>query len=145
MVHHDGEEIGQRFAISNLQAKDQANLTLEEINKGPRLKDDVAFVLLIVIFPHMVTMFNKIDNLLGLDAILNGESTGLGNHASQQHGINIGKVIVEEIIDRSNKVRWNLPLDATYVYYKVALILYKIDIYTTIWANKLFPLRICHN
>ncbi len=140
MVQHDGEEIRHGFTINNLQAKDQANLTLEEINKGPCLKDDVAFTLLIVISPHIVTMFNRIYNLFGLDVILNGESIGLGNRASE-HGINIGKVVVEEIINHSNRKRWNLPLDATYVHYKVASTLYKIDIYTTIWANKLFPIK----
>ncbi len=57
----------------------------------------------------------------------------------------VGKVVVEEIIDRTNKVRWNLPLDATNVHYRVASILYKIDIYEAIWANKLFPLRVTYN
>jgi len=42
-------------------------------------------------------------------------------------------------------MRWNLPLDVTYVHYRVASILYKIDIYTTIWANKLFPSKVHHN
>jgi hypothetical protein len=41
----------------------------------------------------------------------------------------LGKVIVEEIIDRNNRVKWNLPVDATYVHCKVASISYKIDIY----------------
>jgi hypothetical protein len=36
------------------------------------LKDDVTFALLTVIFPHMVVMFNKINNLPRLEAILNG-------------------------------------------------------------------------
>jgi hypothetical protein len=36
-------------------------------------------------------MFNEIDYFLGLDAILNGKPIGLGNHASQQRGINIGE------------------------------------------------------
>jgi hypothetical protein len=49
------------------------------------------------------------------------------------------------ISDHSNRVRWNLPLDATYVHCRVATIFYKIDIYITIWVNKLFPLRFCHN
>ncbi len=71
--------------------KNQANLTLEETSKGSRLKDDVAFALLIVISLHMVVMFNEINNLLKLDAILNGEPIGLGNHASQQCHINIGE------------------------------------------------------
>jgi ribosomal protein S19E (S16A) len=57
----------------------------------------------------------------------------------------VGKVVVEEIIDHTSKVRWNLPLDATYVHYRVASILYKIDIYGAIWANKLFPLRVNYN
>jgi hypothetical protein len=57
----------------------------------------------------------------------------------------VGKVVVEEIIDRTSKVRWNLPLDATNVHYRVALILYKIDIYGAIWANKLFLLRVTYN
>ncbi len=58
--------------ISNLQAKDQANLTLEQIRKSPCLKDDATLALLIAISPHMVVMFNKINNLLKLDVILNG-------------------------------------------------------------------------
>ncbi len=42
------EEIGQGFTgISDFQAEDQANLTLEDINKRLCLKDDVAFTLLI--------------------------------------------------------------------------------------------------
>ncbi len=41
----------------------------------------------------------------------------------------LGKVVVEEVIDCSSRVRWILPLDATYVHYRVTLILYKIDIY----------------
>ncbi len=36
-------------------------------------------------------MFNEINNLVGLDAILNGKPIGLGNHASEQHGNNIGE------------------------------------------------------
>jgi hypothetical protein len=47
-----------------------------------RLKDDVAFALLVVIFPHMVAMLNEINNLLGLDATLNGEPIKLGNRTS---------------------------------------------------------------
>jgi hypothetical protein len=39
----------------------------------------------------MVTMFNKIDNLLGLDIILSGEPIRLGNCVNQQHGNNIGE------------------------------------------------------
>jgi len=77
-----GEEIKWGFTISDLQAEDQANLILEDTSKGPCLKDDVVFALLIAIFPCMVTMFNEIDNLLGLDAILNGKPIGLGNCAS---------------------------------------------------------------
>ncbi len=34
-------------------------------------------------------MFNEIDNLLGLDTILNGEPIGLRKYASQRRGINI--------------------------------------------------------
>jgi hypothetical protein len=57
----------------------------------------------------------------------------------------LGKIIIVEIIDHNNRVRWNLPLDATYVHCKVTSILYRINIYITIWANKLFPLIIYHN
>jgi len=57
----------------------------------------------------------------------------------------LGKVMVEEIIDHNNKVRWILPLDATYAHCKIASILYKIYIYTIIWANKLFTLKVCDN
>jgi hypothetical protein len=56
-----------------------------------------------------------------------------------------GKIVVKEIIDHNNKVTVNLPQDARYVHYRIASILYRVDIYTTIWANKLFPLRVCHN
>ncbi len=57
----------------------------------------------------------------------------------------LGKVVIEEIINCNNKVKWNLPLDATYVHCRMVSILYKTDIYTKIWANKLFPLKVCHN
>jgi hypothetical protein len=70
-------------------------------------------------------MLNKIDNLLGLNAILNGEPIGLRNHASQQHRINIGENNSRKKIDHSSKVRWNLPLDVTYVYRRVISMLYK--------------------
>ncbi len=40
----------------------------------------------------------------------------------------LGKIAVEEIIDRGSKVRWNFPSDATYIHCRVASILYKIDI-----------------
>ncbi len=41
------------------------------------------------------------------------------------------KVVIEEIVDHSSRVRWNLPLDATYVHCNITSILDKIDIYTT--------------
>jgi hypothetical protein len=40
----------------------------------------------------------------------------------------LGKAVIEEVIDPS-RVRWILPLDATYVHCRVTSILYKIDIY----------------
>jgi hypothetical protein len=55
------EEIKQGFTINDLSVKDRANLTLEETNEGPHLKDDPTFALLTAIFPHMVTMLNKIN------------------------------------------------------------------------------------
>jgi hypothetical protein len=55
----------------------------------------------------------------------------------------LGKIIVEKIMNC--RVRWNLPLDSTYVHCRITSILYNIDIYTTTWVNKLFPLRVCHN
>ncbi len=64
---------------------------MEETKKRSHLKNDVAFALLIAISPHTIAMFNKIDNLPGLGAILNGEPIGFGNCASWQHGINIGE------------------------------------------------------
>jgi hypothetical protein len=63
--------------------KTKPNFTLEETNKGPHLKDDVAFALLIAISLHTIVMLNEIDNLLELDAILNKEFIGLGNRASR--------------------------------------------------------------
>ncbi len=36
-------------------------------------------------------MLNEIDNLLGLDAILNGKPIRLRNHANQQCGSNSGE------------------------------------------------------
>jgi hypothetical protein len=53
------------------------------------------------------------------------------------------KIVIKDIIDHNSRVRWNLPLDATYVHCKVASIMYKIDIYGAKWANNLFPLRVC--
>jgi hypothetical protein len=116
---------------------------LEEINERSHLKDDVVFALLIAICPHIVAMLNEINNLPRLDTILNGKPIGLGNRINQQ--IILGKIVIEKIIDRSNGVKWNLPLDATYVHCIVISILYKIDIYGAIWTNKLFPLKVCHN
>jgi hypothetical protein len=48
-------------------------LILEETSEGPHLKDDVAFALLTAIFLHTIVMFNELDNLPRLDAILNGK------------------------------------------------------------------------
>ncbi len=48
----------RRFTINILQGENQANLTLEETNKGSLLKDDGAFALLTIIFPHTAAMFN---------------------------------------------------------------------------------------
>jgi hypothetical protein len=85
-----GEEIGQGFTISNFQAENLANLTLGETCEGSCLKENVALTLLTSIF-QTFTMFNKINNLLGLNAILNGEPIGVKNHVRQQCGINIGE------------------------------------------------------
>jgi hypothetical protein len=40
---------------------------------------------------HIVVMLNELDNLHGLDVILNGKPIRLGNHASRQRGSNIGE------------------------------------------------------
>jgi hypothetical protein len=68
--------------LSNFQREDQTDLTLEETSERLRLKDDVAFALLFVISLHIVTMLNEPNNLLELDAILNGKPIGLENCAS---------------------------------------------------------------
>jgi hypothetical protein len=49
-----GEVIWQGSTLSNFQLEDQTNLTLEETSEGPHLKDDVAFALITIIFPHTV-------------------------------------------------------------------------------------------
>jgi hypothetical protein len=72
---------------------------LEETSKGLYLKDDVAFALLIAIYPHMATMFNELNNLLGL------ETHWIRNHASRQHGSIIGENNREEVIYCSNRVK----------------------------------------
>jgi hypothetical protein len=41
----------------------------------------------------------------------------------------LGKVIIEEVIGHSNRVKVDLPLNATYGHYRIASILYKFDIY----------------
>jgi hypothetical protein len=56
---------------------------LENSGDGSHLKDDTTFALLTMVSPHMVAMLNELDNLLGLDTILNGKSIGLKNHVSQ--------------------------------------------------------------
>jgi hypothetical protein len=91
LVQHDGEEIGHGFNPSNFEFKDQENLKLEEINERPHLKDDITFALLIVVFPHTITIFNELDNLLGLSTILNGKPIGLKHCVGQQHNNNIGE------------------------------------------------------
>ncbi len=70
------------FTISNIQAENQANLTLGETSERPRLKDDATFALLTSISFHTVTMLNETNNLPGLDVILNGEPIGLRNRVS---------------------------------------------------------------
>lgn len=60
----------------------------------------------------------------------------------------LGKVVVEEV-DHNTRVKWFLPLDATYVNYKIASILYLklifMMIYGVLWANKLFTLKVYNN
>jgi hypothetical protein len=75
-----GEEIEWAFNPSDLQPKNQTNLTLEETSEALRLKYEVAFALLIVVFLHMLVMLNELDNLPRLDTILNGKPIGLRNH-----------------------------------------------------------------
>jgi hypothetical protein len=89
LVQHDGEEIEQGFTINDFQLEDLANLG--ETNKKSCLKSDATFALLITIYPHTITMFNKLNNLLGLDAIFDGKPIGLGNCVNQQCGGNIGE------------------------------------------------------
>jgi hypothetical protein len=91
--------------------------------------------LLITLSPHIVVILNELDNLHGLDAILNGKPIRLGNHASRQCGSNIGEMVLEEV-DHNTKVKWFLPLDASYVSSKVALILYLKSIFMIdLWGN----------
>jgi hypothetical protein len=77
-----GEDIERGFTINDLLAENQANLTLEEINEGPRLKDDVAFALLSTISLHTIAMLNEIHNFPKLDGILNAKPIGLRNCVS---------------------------------------------------------------
>jgi hypothetical protein len=69
LIQHDGGGNQAEVHHKHFQAKNQANLTLEETNERSHFKDDVALALLTSISPHMVVMFNKINNLLGLDVI----------------------------------------------------------------------------
>jgi hypothetical protein len=59
------------------------------------------------------------------------------------------KVIVNEVIDHNIRVTWFVPLDATYVHYKVTTILCKIDIYDGLMeqyhGKQIDSLRICYN
>ncbi len=55
------------------------------------MKNDVTFALLTTISTHTVTMFNELNNLLGLDAILDGKPIGLRDYVNQQCGGNIGE------------------------------------------------------
>jgi hypothetical protein len=85
-----GEEIRQGFTLNNFHLEDQANLTLEEINERPCLKDDVTFALLIIVSPHTFVLLDELDDLPRLDVILNEKDVGLRNHPNQEHGSNIG-------------------------------------------------------
>jgi hypothetical protein len=49
------------------------------------------FTLLIAISPHIVTMFIELNNILGLDAILDGKPIRLGNCVNRQRDGNIGE------------------------------------------------------
>jgi hypothetical protein len=53
---------------------------------------------------------------LGLEIVLVNNAT-----------IILRKIIVDEVIDCNIKVRWFVPLNATYVHCRVASILYKFD------------------
>ncbi len=91
MVQHDGEELKQRFTINDFQPEALTNLTSEETSKKSCLKNDATFALLTIISSHIVTMFNELNNFLGLDTIVDGKPIGLGNCVSQQRGGNIGE------------------------------------------------------
>ncbi len=69
----------------------------------------------------MVVMFNKINNLPKLDVILNGAQFPSVIVLVNNVVVILGKVVVEEIIDYNNRVKWNLALNATYVHCRVAL------------------------
>ncbi len=62
---------------------------MEDINQGSHLKYDLAFTLLIVMSPHKIAMLYELNNLFGLDTILNRKPFGLKNCASQQRDSNI--------------------------------------------------------
>jgi hypothetical protein len=56
------------------------------------------------------------ESSLGLEIVLVDNAT-----------IILRKIVVDEIIDCNIRVRWCVPLDATYVHSRVASILYKFD------------------
>jgi hypothetical protein len=50
---------------------------INETNDGKCLKNDASFALLTKVSPHMVIMFDEINNLVRLNAILQGTPIGL--------------------------------------------------------------------
>ncbi len=64
------------------------NFMINETNDGKCLKNDASFALLTKVSPHMVIMFDEINNLVRLNAILQGTPIGLwGQSRSQSKSI----------------------------------------------------------
>jgi len=58
-----GNVIKWAFNLTDLDGEIPWNLMINETNNGQCLKNDTSFALLAKVSPHMVIMFNEINNL----------------------------------------------------------------------------------
>jgi hypothetical protein len=65
------------FNLANLDGEIPQNLMINETNNKQCLKNDASFALLAKASPRMVIMFDEINNLVRLNAILQGTPIGL--------------------------------------------------------------------
>jgi hypothetical protein len=72
-----GDVVKWAFNLVDLDGEIPKNLMINETNDGQCLKNDTSFAFLVKVCPHMVIMFDEINNLVRLNVILQGTPIGL--------------------------------------------------------------------